>query len=150
MTTERPPIIALAQFFDDIRVEVTGKAILIGQYASYMVLSPGMMPVDRLAVLLTVRWPRDYIPREMGMKIDVPGQLPLVYPLPAPSPPDFTNKPLSPFAGVMMQAVLQLRSLRASGDFDQYWAFHLQQEYERNHQRRYQRPARKQKINRYL
>ena len=35
------------------------------------------------------------------------------------------------------EAVLQLRSLRASGDFDTYWAFHLQQEYQRNHQRRY-------------
>lgn len=31
------------------------------------------------------------------------------------------------------EAVLRLRSLRASGDFDQYWAFHLQQEYKRNH-----------------
>lgn len=31
------------------------------------------------------------------------------------------------------EAVLRLRSLRASGDFDQYWAFHLQQEYQRNH-----------------
>ena len=109
MKTEKPPIIALAQFFDDIRMEVTGKAILIGQYAGYMVLSPGSMPVDRVAVLLTVRWPRDYTPREMGMKIDVPGQPPLVHPLPALSPPDFTNKPPSPFSGVMMQAVLHLR-----------------------------------------
>jgi hypothetical protein len=31
------------------------------------------------------------------------------------------------------EAVLQLRSLRASGDFDEYWAFHLRQEYQRNH-----------------
>jgi hypothetical protein len=31
------------------------------------------------------------------------------------------------------EAVLQLRSLRASSDFDEYWAFHLQQEYQRNH-----------------
>lgn len=31
------------------------------------------------------------------------------------------------------EAVLRLRSLRASGDFDEYWAFHEQQEYERNH-----------------
>ena len=35
------------------------------------------------------------------------------------------------------EAVLQLRSLRASGDFDEYWEFHLQQEYKRNHQARY-------------
>lgn len=31
------------------------------------------------------------------------------------------------------EAVLQLRSLRASGDFNEYWAFHLRQEYQRNH-----------------
>jgi len=30
------------------------------------------------------------------------------------------------------EAVLRLRSLRASGDFDEYRAFHEQQEYERN------------------
>ncbi len=35
------------------------------------------------------------------------------------------------------EAVLQLRSLRASGDFDEYWAFHLEQGYKRNHQARY-------------
>jgi hypothetical protein len=37
------------------------------------------------------------------------------------------------------EAVLQLRSLRASGDFDEYWAFHLQQEYKRNHEARYEK-----------
>jgi hypothetical protein len=31
--------------------------------------------------------------------------------------------------------VLRLRALRASGDFDDYWAFHLQREHERNHLR---------------
>jgi len=35
------------------------------------------------------------------------------------------------------EAILQLRSLRASGDMNEYWAFHLQQEYRRNHQERY-------------
>ena len=35
------------------------------------------------------------------------------------------------------QAVLRLRALRASGDFDDYWAFHLEREHERNHLRRY-------------
>jgi hypothetical protein len=33
--------------------------------------------------------------------------------------------------------VLRLRSLRASGDFDEYWQFHLRQEYERNHAQKY-------------
>ncbi|MDQ3257678.1 MAG: ISKra4 family transposase [Acidobacteriota bacterium] len=31
------------------------------------------------------------------------------------------------------EAVLRLRSLRSSGDFDEYWEFHLQQEYQRHH-----------------
>jgi hypothetical protein len=35
------------------------------------------------------------------------------------------------------EAVLQLRALHASGDFEAYWAFHLDQEFERNHARRY-------------
>lgn len=35
------------------------------------------------------------------------------------------------------EAVLRIRALRASGDFDDYWAFHEACEYERNHIERY-------------
>jgi hypothetical protein len=35
------------------------------------------------------------------------------------------------------EAVLRLRALRSSGDFDAYWKFHEQQEYERHHASRY-------------
>ena len=35
------------------------------------------------------------------------------------------------------EAVLRLRALRASGDFDEYWPFHEDQEYRRNHVARY-------------
>lgn len=35
------------------------------------------------------------------------------------------------------EAVLRLRALRTSGDFDDYWQFHLAKEYERTHQSRY-------------
>jgi hypothetical protein len=35
------------------------------------------------------------------------------------------------------EAVLQLRALRASGDLDAYWAFHLDQEHARDHASRY-------------
>jgi hypothetical protein len=35
------------------------------------------------------------------------------------------------------EAVLRLRSLWASGDFDEYWQFHLQQEQERHHTAHY-------------
>jgi len=35
------------------------------------------------------------------------------------------------------EAVLQLRALRSSGDFDEYWRVHLAQERRRNHDSRY-------------
>ena len=35
------------------------------------------------------------------------------------------------------EAVLRLRSLRASGDFDEYWDYHLAQEFARTHAARY-------------
>jgi hypothetical protein len=35
------------------------------------------------------------------------------------------------------EAVLRLRALRSSGDFDEYWCFHERGEYERNHAARY-------------
>ena len=35
------------------------------------------------------------------------------------------------------EAVLRLRSLRSSADFDEYWEFHLQREYQRHHTQHY-------------
>ena len=35
------------------------------------------------------------------------------------------------------EAVLRLRALRSSGDFDQYWAFHEARQWQRTHQQRY-------------
>jgi hypothetical protein len=35
------------------------------------------------------------------------------------------------------EAILRLRARRTSGDFDDYWAFHLAKEHERTHQSRY-------------
>jgi hypothetical protein len=35
------------------------------------------------------------------------------------------------------EAVLRLRALRSSGDFDEYWPYHERQEYQRNHVARY-------------
>ena len=35
------------------------------------------------------------------------------------------------------EAVLKLRAIRANGDFDTYWQFHLEQEHRRTHQSRY-------------
>jgi hypothetical protein len=39
------------------------------------------------------------------------------------------------------EAILKLRALIASGDFDEYWPFHLRQEHRRVHQSRYQLAA---------
>jgi len=39
------------------------------------------------------------------------------------------------------EAILKLRSLRASGDFDEYWKFHERQEFERNHLSQYLNPS---------
>ena len=35
------------------------------------------------------------------------------------------------------EAVLRLRALRSSGDFDEYWRFHEAREWERTHRQRY-------------
>lgn len=40
------------------------------------------------------------------------------------------------------ESVLKLRSIHASGDWNEYWAFHEAQEHERNHRSHYARPAR--------
>lgn len=40
------------------------------------------------------------------------------------------------------EAVLRIRALRASGDFDEYWEFHKQQEFKRNHFSKFRDPER--------
>jgi hypothetical protein len=40
------------------------------------------------------------------------------------------------------EAVLRIRALRSSGDFDEYWDFHKQQEFKRNHLCKFQEPER--------
>jgi hypothetical protein len=39
------------------------------------------------------------------------------------------------------EAVLKLRSLKISGDFEEYWKFHENQQYKRNHEALYQNPS---------
>jgi hypothetical protein len=39
------------------------------------------------------------------------------------------------------EAILKLRSLRSSGDFEEYWDFHEKQEYQRNHKSQYAKPS---------
>jgi len=110
MSADQPPVVALAQFFDDVRIEVTGKSILIGQYSGDLFLHPSSpFSVDRLTVLLTAGWPRDYLPKACGVRIDIPAQQPVKQQFPLPKEPDFTGKPLSPFAGVTIQGIIMLR-----------------------------------------
>ncbi len=40
------------------------------------------------------------------------------------------------------EAVLRIRALRTSGDFDEYWSFHKIQEFQRNHLNKFQNPER--------
>src|SRR5882757_9191217 len=110
--TDQPPITAIALFFDDIRWEVTGKTILIGQYVGDLVLpSAAVPPPDRLAVLLHMRWPRDYRPAAIAVRIDIPGSPPISRQLSLPASPDYAGRPLSPFAGTIMQGVVQVHFL---------------------------------------
>ena len=44
------------------------------------------------------------------------------------------------------EAVLKLRSLKASGDFTDYWAFHEEQEFIRNHKSKYKKPSQLNKL----
>ncbi len=39
------------------------------------------------------------------------------------------------------EAVLRIRALRSSGDFEEYWTFHLRRDHERNHLKHYQGPV---------
>ena len=39
------------------------------------------------------------------------------------------------------EAVLKLRALRSSGDFEDYWVFHQAREHQRNHQAEYTKGA---------
>ena len=42
----------------------------------------------------------------------------------------------------LAEAVLQVRALRASGHFEEYWQFHKLQEFKRNHVNKFQAPER--------
>lgn len=122
MTDDPPPITTLAQFFDDVRVEANGKLILIGQYSGDLMFPLGMPSPDQIAILVTSKWPRSYTPSALGIKINIPGQPPVIPPslqIPEHQPLD---DPPSPFAGMLMQAMVQCRlpPLRG-GDFIDVW-----------------------------
>jgi hypothetical protein len=111
MTLGSECVIATAQFFDDARYEVGSKTTLVGHYSGDMFLPPMIPPVDRLSLWLTIKYPREYKAKECSVRIEIPGQPPLMQALPLPVDPDFTNKPPSPFSGVSLNMVVQMRFL---------------------------------------
>jgi hypothetical protein len=110
MTDKNIPVIGFAQFFDDIRREDNGKLIAIGMYTGDMVLPPGAPPADRLAILITVKWPLTYTPSSLNVRVEVPGQPPITmadaFEAPRSAP---LEAPPSSFAGATLQTVIQSR-----------------------------------------
>ena len=100
---------ALAIFCDDIRVEVTGKLFCIGVYTTNVHIRPEDI-FDRVAVLITIKWPRALIPNFVGVKTQVTAQPEMPYQaLQFQSLNMSTDKPISPFSGFKMKTFLQLR-----------------------------------------
>jgi hypothetical protein len=77
MTADRTPITGVALFFDDIRIEIGAKLTLIGQYIGTLFHNESAIPIERLAVLLYLRWPRDYIPENCSIRVEITGQPPV-------------------------------------------------------------------------
>jgi hypothetical protein len=50
---------------------------------------------------------------------------------------DRMGRPDTRWSAISAEAILRLRALCASGDFDNYWSFHLAKEHERTHQSHY-------------
>ena len=109
MTVPVPPVTAIALFFDDIRKEVGNKLTCVGQYVVDLGLPAGIA-VDRLAILLHLRWPLDYKPESLSVRVDLPTQGDGPYqPLPIDLALPVVEDPHSPFSQTVLQGVLLLR-----------------------------------------
>lgn len=123
MARDAPPVTAVALFMDEARAESSGKNIFIGEYTGDMLLSPTVYPPDRLTVLFFLRWPNDFSPRSLAVRIELPGQPPIVQSFPPPTKPGSQRRPIPPFDRVSVQVLVQLRfpPLRV-GDHIDAWA----------------------------
>jgi hypothetical protein len=86
---EALPLLATSMFCDDVRVESTGKLILVGCYPGNVIMLNQAQPVDRLWVFTKIIWPPDLDVTGMRLRIDMPAQEPgfiTVQNAPAPSP----------------------------------------------------------------
>ncbi len=74
--SDRLPIMATTHFCDDLRIEATGKLLLVGCYPGSLILLNSAAPIDRLWVVTKILWPRGFDVTDMRMRIDVPAQEP--------------------------------------------------------------------------
>ena len=105
------PFVGIALFFDDVRFEAGNKASFMGQYLGAMFVSDDMPPVDRLGILIQVRWPKNVRMERFEFRIDLPGGPSEGYSeIPVPSEPAFGDRPESPFSSAFLQFIAQVRT----------------------------------------
>jgi hypothetical protein len=80
------PILATSLFCDDVRMEATGKLMLIGCYPGNIIVVNPAQPLDRLWVFTKILWPRDFDPAGLRMRIDLPAQQPGYMPVQTMAP----------------------------------------------------------------
>lgn len=112
---------ALALFFDDVRLEFGNKFTLIGQYLGDVYLPPGALPLDRLAILLIARWPLDWFPASVSVRVVLPRQDPVIQEFPV-RPPSAALPPQTAFSGHYFQTAMNLRfAPLQTGDTIEVW-----------------------------
>jgi hypothetical protein len=106
---DETPVTAIAFFFDDARLEVGNKFSFMGMYVDDAVLSTPNVPFDRLAVLLHIRWRRDFEAGSFKFRIEIPRQDPISHEIEPPAPDPGKSPTTTPFAEMQLNAVLNLR-----------------------------------------
>lgn len=64
-----------ALFCDEVRLETGGKVSAMGLYTgALLLLDPADNPVDRLGIVVSVVWPREFRPDKIGIRVQLPRQ----------------------------------------------------------------------------
>lgn len=64
-----------ALFCDEVRVETGGKVSAMGLYTGALLLpDPADNPVDRLGIVVSAIWPREFRPDKIGIRFQLPRQ----------------------------------------------------------------------------
>ena len=61
---------------DDLRLEVSGKIIIVGMYPSNIVMPTAELVVPQLQFFFTVDFPRDAVPQRLSYEVELPGEQP--------------------------------------------------------------------------